>query len=209
MDLINKKSLIELVKEKIKNEYENKLQSCLERINNLNIITEDNFNEIIEFMCKLLIDNDIIKIQSFEMNFLKKIILSFINEKYLSFKKEKEKKFLNDIMNMQRDFCLNNSKEEINLGSFMKTDIELKNIINEKIDSKNRKEFIYFYFDKISKIFLNFFVKELSKKLLEMFLNEIESENIKTEIYISSKIDNNIIIEGISKLIDELKRKES
>ena len=209
MDLINKKSLIELVKENIKNDYENKLQLCLERINNLNIITEDNFNEIIESLCKLLFDNDIIKIQSLEINFLKEIILSFINEKYLSFKEEKEKKFLNDIMNMQRDFCLNNSKEEINLGSFMKTDIELKNIINEKIDSKNRKEFIYFYFDKISKIFLDFFVKELSEKLLELFLNEIESENIKNEIYISSKIDNNIIIEGISKLIDELKRKES
>ena len=209
MDLINKKSLIELVKEKIKIEYEKKLQSCLEFINNINIITDDNFNEIIESLCKILIDNDIIKIQSLEMDFLKGKILSFIYEKYLSFKEEKEKKILIDVMNMQRDFCLKNSEEEINLGSFMKTENELKIIINEKIDSKNSKDFKCFYFDKISKIFLDFFVKELSEKLLELFLNEIESENIKTEIYISSKIDNNLIIEGIAKLIDELKRKES
>lgn len=209
MDLINKKSLIELVKEKIKIEYEKKLQSCLEFINNINIITDDNFNEIIESLCKILIDNDIIKIQSLEMDFLKGKILSFIYEKYLSFKEEKEKKILIDVMNMQRDFCLKNSEEEINLGSFMKTENELKIIINEKIDSKNSKDFKCFYFDKISKIFLEFFVKELSEKLSDLFLNEIESENMKTEIYNSSKIDNNIIIEGISKLIDELKKKES
>ena len=209
MDLINKKSLIELVKEKIKIEYEKKLQLCLEFINNINIITDDNFNEIIESLCKILIDNDIIKIQSLEMEFLKGNILSFVYEKYLSFKEEKEKKILIDVMNMQRDFCLKNSEEEINLGSFMKTENELKNIINEKIDSKNSKEFKCFYFDKISKIFLEFFVKELSEKLSDLFLNEIESENMKIEIYNSSKIDNNIIIEGIAKLIDELKKKES
>jgi hypothetical protein len=49
----------------------------------------------------------------------------------------------------------------------------------------------------------------LKNKILESFWNELESDKIKTEIYNSSKISNNKINDGITKLINELKTKET
>ena len=207
VDLVNKKCLIELVKEKIKNVYETKLQSCLEIIGN-NLINEKNFNNMIESIYEAISLNKF-KTQFFELKDTKDIILSYINEKYKFFKEEKERKILNDIMAIERDFCLKNSSEEINIGSFMKSEKELKAIIDKKIDDKNYEEFKSFYFNKISRIFFNYFAQELVNKLLDLFEDEIESEKMKTEIYNSIKICNNQISEGIRKLINELKIKES
>ena len=207
VDLVNKKCLIELVKEKIKNVYETKLQSCLEIIGN-NLINEKNFNNMIESIYEAISLNKF-KTQFFELKDTKDIILSYINEKYKFFKEEKERKILNDIMAIERDFCLKNSSEEINIGSFMKSEKELKAIIDKKIDDKNYEEFKSFYFNKISRIFFNYFAQELVNKLLDLFEDEIESEKMKTEIYNSIKICNDQISEGIRKLINELKIKES
>ena len=207
VDLVNKKCLIELVKEKIKNDYETKLQSCLEIIGN-NLINEKNFNNMIESIYETISLNKF-KTQFFELKDTKDIILSYINEKYKFFKEEKERKILNDIMAIERDFCLKNSSEEINIGSFMKSEKELKAIIDKKIDDKNYEEFKSFYFNKISRIFFNYFAQELVNKLLDLFEDEIESEKMKTEIYNSIKICNDQISEGIRKLINELKIKES
>ena len=207
VDLVNKKCLMELVKEKIKNEYEIKLQSCLEIIGNSHF-NENNFDNIIESICEEL-NLSKIKTQFLELNCIKDIFLSYIDEKYKFFKEEKEKKILIDIIEIERNFCLNNSNEEINLGSFMKAEKELKDIIDKKIDDKNYEEFKIFFFNKICRIFFNYFVEELSKKLLELFEDEIESEKMKTEIYNSSQIGNIHIAKGIRELVNELKIKES
>ena len=209
MDLINKKCLIELIKEKINKKYENKLLSCFEIINNYNNITEDNFDNLIYVLSKELISNNKTENQILELNFIKNKILSYISQKYENFKKEKEKKLMIDIMTIQRDFCINNSNEDINLGSLIKSENEIKAEISFKIDSKNIKEYKIFYLNKISKIFFNYFVQELKNKILELYLCEIESDKIKNEIYDSSKIENNKINEDIRNLINELKIKEN
>ena len=208
VDLVNKKCMIELVREKIITEYEIKLQSCLEFIENNNI-NEKNLEKVIESIYKELNLNKIINAQFLDLDHIKNIILSYIEEKYKIFKEEKENKILTDIMAIERDFCLKNTNEEINLGSFMKGEKEAKAIIDKKIDDKNYEEFKAFYFNKICKLFLNYFVREFTNKLLELFGDEIESEKMKTEIYNASKMGNNHIAEGIRKLINELKIKES
>jgi len=208
VDLVNKKSLIELIKEKVENEYKNKLQSCFAIIENNNI-TENQFDYINDSICKQLLNNNKINTHILELNIIKEKILSFISEKYKTFKEEKENKILIDIMTIQREFCINNSNEDINLGPFMKSENELKAEIGHRIDSKNLEEYKIFYFNKICKIFFNYFAHELKNKILESFWNELESDKIKTEIYNSSKISNNKINDGITKLINELKTKET
>ena len=206
VDLVNKKCLIEIIKEKIKNEYDNKLLSCLEIIKG-NKIIEDNFDYLIGVLCEQLANYKINQI--LEMNFIKNKILTYISEKYKKFKEEKERKILFDIMNIQNEFCNNNSNEDINLGLLIKSENEFKAEIEHRIDYKNIEEFKIFYFDKISKIFFDYFAQELTNKILELFWNEIEREKIKNEIYILSKIGYNKINEGIQKLVNELKKKES
>ena len=90
-------------------------------------------------------------------------------------------------MNIRKKFCINNSNEYINLGLLIKSENEFKAEIN-RINSKNIEVFKLFYFDKIGKIFFDCFAHKLAKKILELFWNEIESEKIKNEIHISSKI---------------------
>ena len=80
VNLVNKKCLIELIKEKIKNEYENKLQSCFEIIANENI-TEENFYYVLGILCIQLMNYRKIKTQFLGLNLIKDKILSFISEK--------------------------------------------------------------------------------------------------------------------------------
>ena len=203
VDLVNKKCLIEIIKEKIKNEYNNKLLSCLEIIKG-NKIIENNFDYLIGV---LLVNYKINQI--LDIDFIKNKILTYISEKYKKFKEEKEREILFDIMNIQNEFCNNNSNEDINLGLLIKSENEFKAEIEHRIDDKNIEEFKIFYFDKISKIFFDYFAQELDNKILELFWNEIEREKIKNEIYILSKIGYNKINEGIQKLVNDLKKKES
>ena len=147
--------------------------------------------------------------QFLNLNQIIESIISIINENYQKFKSEKVLSLTNEIIKIEKDFCIQNSNENINLISSLKTEEILNEIIEIKINEKNKEQFKIYYFNEICKELF----KELLSEVKTNILNFIETLIEKDEI-IQKEIDSSInltpinLSNGVNKLINELKEKE-
>ena len=208
-NLVNKKSIIELISSQIKNDYKKIYENCLEKIMIKNNYDEEEFIIFITTLISDFLSFNFENEQFLNLNQIKESIISIINENYQKFKSEKVLSLTNEIIKIEKDFCVQNSNENINLISSLKTEEILNEIIEIKINEKNKEQFKIYYFNEICKELF----KELLSEVKTNILNFIETLIEKDEI-IQKEIDSSInltpinLSNGVNKLINELKEKE-
>ena len=208
-NLVNKKSIIELISSQIKNDYKKIYENCLEKIMIKNNYDEEEFIIFITTLISDFLSFNFENEQFLNLNQIIESIISIINENYQKFKSEKVLSLTNEIIKIEKDFCVQNSNENINLISSLKTEEILNEIIEIKINEKNKEQFKIYYFNEICKELF----KELLSEVKTNILNFIETLIEKDEI-IQKEIDSSInltpinLSNGVNKLINELKEKE-
>ena len=209
VNIANKKCLIELISSQIIKDYETIYNNSLESIK-----TKDNSDEkyFIIFIKTLI--NDFLSFnfeneQFLNLNQIIESIISIINENYQKFKSEKVLSLTNEIIKIEKDFCVQNSNENINLISSLKTEEILNEIIEIKINEKNKEQFKIYYFNEICKELFKILLSEIKTNILSFIETTIENDDsIQTVIDSSIQLNQTDISDGVNKLINELKEKE-
>ena len=112
-------------------------------------------------------------------------------------------------MEVEINFCIQNSNEDINLTSSIKTEEKLKEIIERKINEKHLEQYKKHYFNEICKELFKIIVSEIQENILNIILTMIENDKtIQINIDSSIKLNQTNITNGVNNLINELKNKE-
>ena len=209
VNLANKKSLIELIISQIKDDYEIIYNNSLESIK-----TKDNSDEkyFIIFIKTLI--NDFLSFnfeneQFLNLNSIKDSIISYINENYEIFKSKKVLSLISEMIKIEREFCIQNSNEDINLSSFIKTEQQFKEIIEIKINEKNIEQYKKHYFNEICKELFKILLSEVKTNTLSFIETIMENDkSIQNEIDSSIQLNQTDISDGVNRLIKEIKEKE-